>query len=619
MPSPRFIAVALLSLFALHLKLSALDVPSGVVALPLAAGDHERLSCGGAAVVINADGSALTLAEALPTGDATTITVVCPGGIRRQATIVRRGTTTTAVLLHIANLPANVQPLPLGDERTLNLGAEIWTAGNTVGALEDDGAAALSCGTLSARYELSADEPPVRGRGGRVLSTYRGPVLEVDAGVNDGNQGGALLDAHGALVGLVSLGESRSRRLGTAVPITRVLADLGVPVPTQPTASAPALATVDAVLDHARASLALIAFARPNGLGNPGGEGVIERPPRTVDEAPTYDRERLQKWWDAYYHQQQLYYTDAPVPALVVDARNGLLLTALGNLHGGATEGRVLLPGGGVACTVVGTSAAFDVALIKAAQPLPLADVVFAAEGAEVPAPVRVVAGYPGAERGLTVTAGIASTIARQRDRDVPLLQIDATVDLASLGGAVIDAAGDCLGLVVMMGPRSDWPWFINSGVGFAVDAATIRRLLPLLAAGKDVEPPARPKLGIELRGNGQALVVAKVFPGTGAADAGVKIGDVLETIDGQPVSERGVLARAMFRRVPGDRVQLGLLRGERPLTLTLEVRVPPNGNGSDVDTSSTITPKPSVKSTPKSPVRKTPKPSAQPNGDDPP
>ncbi len=152
----------------------SLEAPSGVVALP--ADKAEQVPCGGAAVVVAADGLAVTLAEALPDAAAKAqagfqFTVVLAGGLRRTATIVRRGTTTTAIALRISNLPPAIIPLGLGDSATAQVGDQVWTAGNAFGALEEDGAAAMSRGIMSGHYSIAADSPSVRGRGGRVLST----------------------------------------------------------------------------------------------------------------------------------------------------------------------------------------------------------------------------------------------------------------------------------------------------------------------------------------------------------------------------------------------------------------------------------------------------------------
>ena len=173
-----------------------LDAPTGVVALPERAEDGKpRVSRFGGSAVVIAPGQALSLDEALPEAGAEPVVVV--GGRRLPARILARGEATRAVLLGF-DQPAGVvcAPLPMADSAGVRVGDVVWTVGNSFGILEQDGVAALSRGIVSGLYAISADASPARGRAGRVLTAYRGPVLETDAAINDGNQGGALLDDH---------------------------------------------------------------------------------------------------------------------------------------------------------------------------------------------------------------------------------------------------------------------------------------------------------------------------------------------------------------------------------------------------------------------------------------
>ena len=61
-------------------------------------------------------------------------------------------------------------------------------------------------------------------------------MIEVSAAVNDGNQGGALTNSQGQLLGLVSLGLSKDRKMGTAIPVHLILEDLKFPLALQTTA-----------------------------------------------------------------------------------------------------------------------------------------------------------------------------------------------------------------------------------------------------------------------------------------------------------------------------------------------------------------------------------------------
>jgi S1-C subfamily serine protease len=555
--------------------LQAVEVPSGVVALP--ADRAQEVPCGGAAVVVGPDGLAVTLAEALPdsaakAGDGFQLTVVLPGGQRRQATVLKRGTATTAVALRITDLPTGITPLRLGDSALAKVGDNLWTAGNSFGALEEDGAAAMSRGIISGRYTIPADSPTVRGRGGRGLSEYRGDVLEIDAAVNDGNQGGAALDGNGNLIGLVSLGTARSRRLGTVVPIHLVMKDLALDLPVMRT-SVPVDSRTQALVRAAAKvapGLALVYLERTNGLGNPQS---VPRPPRLVEEVPKHERERLKNWWDAYYHQQQMFYTDQAVTALVIDAKKGLLLTAASHLHGDSERGEVLLPSGSIPCTVLATNLPLDLALLKADRALPTPEIAFATSPQLAVGQGVALVGRHVGDNGFTCTTGVVSTTTRRTaQNDAVFAQTDAMANYGSLGGALVDSLGSVVGMLVMLNPEADWG--LNSGVALFVDSATIARALPRLSDGTSTKRAPIVGLGVQLKYlDGGRPTITGVTKGTGADEAGIKAGDILLKVDGFDTTSHMAVSRALIRHRAGDKIDVVVERAGKELTLPVEIR----------------------------------------------
>jgi len=577
MPSPVSHASALVPALRLQLvgmiaglllavaaaPLSAMDMHNGVVAMPI--GDDELESCGGSAVVITADGTAVTLSEALPAAykdpaDREPLLVTLPGGARRWAHIVKRGTTTTAIELHIDGYPASAGMVPVGDATVPVIGCEVWTVGNTTGAITDDGQPALSRGTISGVYDLPVDAPVVRGRMGRILSDYRGPVYETDAGINDGNQGGALLDAHGHLLALVSLGQARERRLGTAVPINLVLDDLGLKTTHVPSAAA-VVDTLATVSLKAASCLALIRFERVAGLGNP--QGGVPRPPRTVAETPKYDRDQVTAWWDMYYAQSQVFYTDQPAPAIVIDAKAGLLITAAGNLHGGAKHGLIIGNGPSVPCEVVAVNEPLDLALLRTQGALPETSAVFSTEpvhtgqAIELVTPLRIDDAVQ-----IAMTRGVISAVGRRLKQTAHAwLQISARANYSSLGSAVVDDSGRIVGMSALLSPEGEW--LINSGVSMALDGNEIARALNKLKAGVSTERLPVLGMGVTLNEElvGGRLLITGVIPGTGAATAGLRAKDVLQKVDGVPATSQAAIARALLKHQAGDKVPVEYLR----------------------------------------------------------
>jgi|GEM_PF-6822105 len=558
-PSP---ALLLLGLCLLS-SLAALDPPAGIVAIPTGAGAQQYgFDCGGAAVVIG-PGQALTLAEALP-GEGEDV-ILSVAGREVTATVSKRGTATGAVLLSFPAEAIAAGPLVLADSTTLRLGDVVWSAGNSYGVLEQDGVVALSRGVVSGLYPLPADSPPVRGRAGRIMGTYRGAVIETDAAINDGNQGGALLDDAGHLVGLVTFAQTRERRLGTAIPIHLICADLGLIAPTLAVDGGKGVERQ--LADHAAevaASVVLVYFERPSGPGNPPSS---PRPRAITDDVPPYQRERLQKDWNRYYHEQQIFYTDQPVSAIVVG--DDLLLTAASNLHGDAKRGRVLTEVGPVDCTVVAIHHPLDLVLLRTAQRLPLPKIPWSETNDHATGDAVAVLGRHRTGAGYTMTTGVISALDRRLSQgEFALAQTDAMANYGNLGGPVIDRQGAVIGLMVLLGPAGPQPWFINSGVAPFVDVAAIRRALPGLSAGTSVDQARIIGLGISF--DRDSLRILRLVEGAGAATAGIQVGDLLQAIDGQTVRKPEDVSRILVRHRAGDTVALRVARAGEDLQINV-------------------------------------------------
>ncbi len=552
---------AVLAAWCLCTGVAGLEIPSGILAISLDSDDDQD----GSAVVIASDGRALTLAEALPVGvDA--CEVVLPGGRRRQAVVLKRDPVSSAVLLRIADLPSDVRPVLLADSRRLQPLDPVWTAGNATGSIALDGAAAISRGVVSGLYDLSQGSPPARGRGGRILASWNGTAIETDAAINDGSQGGALLDDAGRLVGLTSRAQTRERRLPLTVPLARILD--GLDLPPAETAPVGGGAAWRRAVASVAPSLGLLYLERLRGPGNPDG---VPRPSRLLDEAGAGEREQLARWWELHWHQQQVFYTDQPVSVLSLG--EDLLLTAASNLHGSAERGRLLLPGGAIPCSVIGRDLPLDLALLRCERPHGLPAAAFAAAPIALAAPVALLGRWR-ENAGWTATVGsISATERRRMQSRLAFLQTDARANYGSLGGPLIDAEGKVVGLCVLLGPHDDRPWLINSGVALAIDASRITAALPAMRAGKTTARPPFVGLGVVLRPRDGTLVIGSVTPGTGAAAAGLRSGDQLVSVGGVKAVSPDAVARTLLRRKSGDRVMVELRRDGKDVSVEVELK----------------------------------------------
>jgi S1-C subfamily serine protease len=171
-----------------------------------------------------------------------------------------------------------------------------------------------------------------------------------------------------------------------------------------------------------------------------------------------------------------------------------------------------------------------------------------------------------------TVTTGIVSALGRTITAPNGFsisgaIQTDAAINPGNSGGPLLDEQGRVIGVNSQI--RTDGG-NANSGVGFAVPVDEIKRALPALERG---EEPERAFLGVS---SGQAAeggaAVGDVIEDGPAARAGLREGDRIVEIEGQPVRDPDDVSALVNARRPGDELQVVVERdGERrTLTVTL-------------------------------------------------
>ena len=187
-----------------------------------------------------------------------------------------------------------------------------------------------------------------------------------------------------------------------------------------------------------------------------------------------------------------------------------------------------------------------------------------------------------------TLTTGIVSALDRSIDDDngntiEHLIQTDAPINPGNSGGPLIDSAGRLIG----MNSAIYSPSGASAGIGFAVPADTINRVVPALIEHGTY---ARPTLGIEIdpdlndllssRLGVEGVFVLRVSPHGPAAAAGLRgakiergsivPGDVIVSVDGKPVTTPSRLQGRLDDFNPGDHVRLGVLRNGKEINVTV-------------------------------------------------
>jgi len=186
-----------------------------------------------------------------------------------------------------------------------------------------------------------------------------------------------------------------------------------------------------------------------------------------------------------------------------------------------------------------------------------------------------------GSPEGLqdSVTMGVVSTPARQLDPDSPMVyvQSDAATNPGNSGGPLVNVDGELVGINTFILSQSGG----NEGLGFAIPSAVIAFAYPQLRkyghlhrgeTGIGVQA-ITPELAAGLKLNTDSgVIVSDVMPGSPGDKAGLKVQDIVKSIDGYPVNNLPAVGTRLFMRSDGDQIKLGVLRGSAKLNFIVPV-----------------------------------------------
>ncbi|TDR94793.1 Do family serine endopeptidase [Enterovirga rhinocerotis] len=180
---------------------------------------------------------------------------------------------------------------------------------------------------------------------------------------------------------------------------------------------------------------------------------------------------------------------------------------------------------------------------------------------------------------GGTVTSGIVSA----RGRDIgagpydDFLQIDASINRGNSGGPTFNLRGEVVGVNTAIASPSGG----SVGLAFAIPAATVESVVAQL---KDHGSVSRGFLGVQIQpmtkdlaeGLGidrtKGALINSTEPGTPAAKAGLRSGDVLVSVNGQSVADARDLSRRIAGLKPGSKVDVVYLRDGRERTTEVQL-----------------------------------------------
>jgi len=187
---------------------------------------------------------------------------------------------------------------------------------------------------------------------------------------------------------------------------------------------------------------------------------------------------------------------------------------------------------------------------------------------------------------GQTVTHGIVSALARTKIGITDyqfFIQTDAPINPGNSGGALVDLSGRLVGINTAIFSRSGG----SQGVGFAIPSNMVRVVVASAEhGGKAVK---RPWLGAKLQTvtpdiadslslkRPAGALIASVVPGGPAAQAGLKPGDLIVSVDGQPVDDPNAFDYRFATKPVGGSARLSVLRMGRDMNVTVTLSTAPD------------------------------------------
>jgi serine protease Do len=231
---------------------------------------------------------------------------------------------------------------------------------------------------------------------------------------------------------------------------------------------------------------------------------------------------------------------------------------------------------------IIGVSREIDLALLKVdgvkLTALPVANYRNLRQGETVFA--------LGSPQGLrnSVTHGIISAVARQTDPDSPMvyIQTDAPINPGNSGGPLVNASGEVVGVNTFILSQSGGA----EGLGFAIPCGVVHVVYEQLRKYGHLH---RPEIGVQLQtispemaqglklSRSYGVIVSDVVPSGPAEAAGIRVGDILLSVDQREADNLPYVAFHMLSRSAGEKVHLGVLRGATQMSFDITLKEHPH------------------------------------------
>ena len=187
---------------------------------------------------------------------------------------------------------------------------------------------------------------------------------------------------------------------------------------------------------------------------------------------------------------------------------------------------------------------------------------------------------------GQTVTSGIVSALGRTQlgiNTFENFIQTDAAINPGNSGGALVDTSGHLMGINTAIYSRSGG----SMGIGFAIPTSTARSVMEAIVRDgqvtrgwigvepQDLTPELAESFGLSA---GSGVIITGVLQNGPAAQAGIRPGDVITSVEGRAVNNVAQLLSAVAALKPGTPATLEVVRkdGKNPMQVTPGKRTAP-------------------------------------------
>ena len=261
--------------------------------------------------------------------------------------------------------------------------------------------------------------------------------------------------------------------------------------------------------------------------------------------------------------------TQSAGSGVIINAKEGTVITnhhvidGADEIHVGLEDGR------SYKATLIGSDLEVDIAVLQLEEFEDLTDIKIAnSDGLEVGDFVIAIGNPFGL--GQTVTSGVVSALGRSGlgiEGYENFIQTDASINPGNSGGALVNLNGELVGInTAIMAPAGG-----NIGIGFAIPSNMADSSIDQILEHGEVK---RGQLGVIIQDLSRELaeafdidkqqrgvVIAGVQPGSAAESAGLEAGDIVISIDGEPVESSAQLRNEIGQRRIGQKLRITILR----------------------------------------------------------